>query len=86
MTINVPYKRDPNTSLRAEATIMPYTHQELLAIQIEHEQEMLDKGITKYRKSVADAGQRAEESGTHYGNLLMKQSIDKMVNALCCWC
>ncbi len=61
---------------------MPYTHQELLAIQIEHEQEMLDKGITKYRKSVADAGQRAEESGTHYGNLLMKQSIDKMVNAL----
>lgn len=61
---------------------MPYTFEELRQIQIEHEQEMLDKGIAKYRKAVQEAISRNEESGTVYGNLLMKQSIDAMVSEL----
>lgn len=59
-----------------------YSYDDLYAIQIEHEQEMLDKGISKYRKNVQAAKDRGEESSTNYGNLLMKQSIDSMTKAL----
>jgi len=56
-----------------------YTAAELLAIQIEHEQEMLDKGVSKYRKNVLNAQQKGMESDTQHGSLLMKQTIDKLI-------
>ena len=35
-----------------------YTHQELFKIQCELEQEMLDKGVARYRKNLAKAQEK----------------------------
>jgi len=59
-----------------------YTHQELFKIQCELEQEMLDKGVARYRKNLAKAQEKGLEADSNYGNLLMKTSIDGMVKAL----
>ena len=59
-----------------------FTHQELFKIQCELEQEMLDKGVARYRKNLAKAQEKGLEADSNYGNLLMKTSIDGMVKAL----
>ena len=51
---------------------------ELLDIQIAHEQEMLDRGVSRYRKHVTEAQQKGQESDTQHGSLLMKKTIDKL--------
>lgn len=56
-----------------------HTYAELLEIQIRHEQEMLDKGVSKYRKNVIKAQANGQESDTQHGSLLMKQTIDKLI-------
>jgi DNA-directed RNA polymerase len=52
---------------------------ELLDIQIAHEQEMLDRGVSRYRKHVTEAQQKGQESDTQHGSLLMKKTIDKLI-------
>lgn len=59
-----------------------YTAEELLAIQISHEQEMLDKGVSKYRKNVTKAQLNGQEADTQHGSLLMKQTIDKLIKGV----
>ena len=59
-----------------------YTAQELLDIQCEHEQEMLDKGVQRYRKNLVKTQEKGLESDSNYGNLLMKQSIDVIIEEL----
>lgn len=61
---------------------MKYTAKELFEIQCEHEQEMLDKGVMRYRKNLVKTQEKGLEADSNYGNLLMKQSIDKMVTEL----
>ena len=56
-----------------------YTPTELFNIQCDMEQEMLDKGIKRYRKNLVKTQEKGLEADSNYGNLLMKQSIDKMV-------
>ena len=55
------------------------TPSELLDVQIAHEQEMLDRGVSRYRKHVIEAQQRGQEADTQHGSLLMKQTIDKLI-------
>ena len=56
-----------------------YSPTELFNIQCDMEQEMLDKGIKRYRKNLTKTQEKGLEADSNYGNLLMKQSIDKMV-------
>jgi len=59
-----------------------HTSSELLEIQIRHEQEMLDRGVSRYRKNVQKAQASGQESDTQHGSLLMKTTIDKLINGL----
>ena len=59
-----------------------HTQEELLQIQIQHEQEMLDRGVSRYRRNVLKAQAKGQESDTQHGSLLMKTTIDKLINSL----
>jgi len=61
---------------------MNYTHTELLEIQCKLEQEMLDRGVTRYRKNLLKTQEKSLEADSNYGNLLMKKSIDGIVTEL----
>ena len=61
---------------------MKYSPTELLEIQCELEQEMLDRGVARYRKNLLKSQEQGLEADSNYGNLLMKQSIDGMVEEM----
>lgn len=59
-----------------------YTPEDLFKIQCDHEQEMLDRGVARYRKHVQKAQEKGLEADTNYGALLMKKSVDVMIKDL----
>ena len=61
---------------------MKYSPTELLEIQCDLEQEMLDRGVARYRKNLLKTQEQGLEADSNYGNLLMKQSIDGMVKEM----